>query len=56
MIRSFSGAATALVFATALAVPAQAEVTETSDSHFVVRPAVDIAAAPKDAWQFPGDL
>ncbi len=58
MIRSFSGAATALVFATALAVPAQAEVTETSDSHFVVRHAVDIAAEPKDAWLAliaPGD-
>ena len=48
----------ALVAAPCLAMPANAEVTESSSSHFVSRHAVDVSAAPKDAWLAliaPGD-
>ena len=40
------------------AAPVQAEITESSDSHFVSRHAVEVAALPKDAWLAliaPGD-
>ena len=50
MIRFTRTALTAAAAALACAVPAQAEVTETSDSHFVTRHAVDVAAPPGDTW------
>tara|TARA_R100001129_G_C5290935_1_gene239663 strand:- start:395 stop:1093 length:699 start_codon:yes stop_codon:yes gene_type:complete len=50
----------ALLLATPLLAPvaARAEVTESSDTHFVVRQAVDVAAPPADVWLAliaPGD-
>ena len=50
MTRSLFRAALAAGAALAFALPAQAEVTESSDSHFVTRHAVEIAAQPGDAW------
>ncbi|GAB5349345.1 SRPBCC family protein [Alteriqipengyuania sp. 357] len=47
-----------LAAGTFAAAPAQAEVTESSDSHFVSRYALEVGAAPKDAWLAliaPGD-
>lgn len=58
MIRFVSTAAIAIAASTCLAMPAQAEVTESSDSHFVTRHAVEVAGAPKDVWLAliaPGD-
>jgi len=50
MIRFARTAALALAASAALAVPAQAEVVESSDTHFVSRHAVEVAVPPKDAW------
>ena len=50
--------ATVLCVAVLPAAPAQAEVTEESDTHFVTRHALDVKAAPKDVWLAlisPGD-
>ena len=58
MIRPMRNAAIALCAASVLAAPAQAEVTESSDTHFVSRHSVDIGVQPKDAWLAliaPGD-
>ena len=58
MIRYPSIAAMAIAALSVQAAPALAEVTESSDSHFVTRHAVDVAAEPGDAWLAlisPGD-
>lgn len=58
MIRFIRTAALALAASTCLVSPAQAEVTESSDSHFVTRYAVEVAAPPKEVWLAliaPGD-
>ena len=55
MIRTTLPAAALLAV---LAAPVQAEVTEQSETHFVTRHAVDVAAQPKDVWLAliaPGD-
>lgn len=59
MIRRAAAFASILLAGTAVAtLPARAEVIETSDTHFVSRHAVDVAAEPKDVWLAliaPGD-
>ncbi|MBB3035302.1 SRPBCC family protein [Alteriqipengyuania lutimaris] len=50
MIRFVRAALVACCAICALGAPAGAEVTETSDSHFVTRHAVDVAVPPADAW------
>lgn len=50
MIRTATAAAFMLAAPILAAGPASAEVVETSESHFVVRHTVDIAAEPKDVW------
>lgn len=50
MIRFVRAPLLACCAAAAFAAPASAEVTETSDSHFVTRHAVDVSAPPPEAW------
>lgn len=50
MIRFTRPAALMLAAPALLAAPAQAEVVESSDTHFVSRHAVEVAVPPKDAW------
>ena len=58
MIRTAAKALALLAAPLIAAVPAGAEVTESSPTHFVVRHAVDVDASPEDAWLAliaPGD-
>ena len=58
MIRTAAKALALLAAPLIAAVPAGAEVTESSPTHFVVRHAVDVDATPEDAWLAliaPGD-